>query len=628
MKKIFTSSLLVMMAAGLPLTAQAQQEEKEFERFMEEQTAKFDQFVEDNEREFLDFMRKPWSKHEASKPMVKRTKPEPIKPVVYDPSKASKDKEAVCLQIEEILEGSTAESERNKATTKVKDVADITFEKDPVIGKKRKPTTTVIEEKVVVEVPYEGPKVIGAQKEEGKQDKDNNEGGSGKEDMTPGKNPAVRPEGEVDKKPLVVVEEVLEEKKPTVTPVQKEEPLTEGGKQAETKPVTTPTAPVTTPAKPVTIPTTPAVTPTTPAVVPAGRADGTPVLFFDRQYKVSSALKGRCKVRGTTENNLADAYETLYKSNYQDLVKDIRQLSTDLRLNDWGTYTLIKSVSDAFCNDDTSSILMQQFLLNQMGFKARTAREAGSNKLLLFMATNCTIYAHPYYKIGGQTFYCMNGTKPSSFYMCEMDAPSARSTVKMTQDKAPAFSGTTKTSVHQAKNSSARTTIEVPKALMDYYMSFPQCEYNVYSQAAVNPEIEAKLVAQLGPLVEGKSQTEAANILIDFIQSGFDYATDQQQFGFEKPFFVEEVFYYPLCDCEDRSIFYQYIVKKLLGLDVVLLSYPGHLATAVRFTEPVNGDYVMVGNQKYTVCDPTYIGAPIGSTMPQYKTAQVKVLKY
>ena len=73
---------------------------------------------------------------------------------------------------------------------------------------------------------------------------------------------------------------------------------------------------------------------------------------------------------------------------------------------------------------------------------------------------------------------------------------------------------------------------------------------------------------------------------------------------------------------------FSYLVRKLMGLDVVLLDYPDHIATAVRFKGNVGGDYLMVNNQKYTVCDPTYIGASIGMTMPMFKNVAAKVLRY
>ena len=101
----------------------------------------------------------------------------------------------------------------------------------------------------------------------------------------------------------------------------------------------------------------------------------------------------------------------------------------------------------------------------------------------------------------------------------------------------------------------------------------------------------------------------------------------KRQFGKERAFFADETFFYRYSDCEDRAILYSVLVRDLLGLDVVLLHYPLHLATAVRFESDVVGDHIAIDGVKYTVCDPTYIGAPIGDLASKYKRSKVEVIK-
>jgi hypothetical protein len=60
---------------------------------------------------------------------------------------------------------------------------------------------------------------------------------------------------------------------------------------------------------------------------------------------------------------------------------------------------------------------------------------------------------------------------------------------------------------------------------------------------------------------------------------------------------------------------------------VVLLHYPGHLATAVHFNENVQGDYLTIAGKQFIVCDPTYIGANIGNAMEEYKHVNAKVIQ-
>lgn len=42
--------------------------------------------------------------------------------------------------------------------------------------------------------------------------------------------------------------------------------------------------------------------------------------------------------------------------------------------------------------------------------------------------------------------------------------------------------------------------------------------------------------------------------------------------------------------------------------------------------EDIRGDYLLRDGKKYTVCDPTYIVAPIGATMPRIDNQTAKVI--
>jgi hypothetical protein len=67
-------------------------------------------------------------------------------------------------------------------------------------------------------------------------------------------------------------------------------------------------------------------------------------------------------------------------------------------------------------------------------------------------------------------------------------------------------------------------------------------------------------------------------------------------------------------------------VKKTLGLNTVLLGYPNHVACGVSFDKPVEGDAFSFEGVDYTVCDPTFINAPIGATMPRYKNTNPTIV--
>lgn len=68
------------------------------------------------------------------------------------------------------------------------------------------------------------------------------------------------------------------------------------------------------------------------------------------------------------------------------------------------------------------------------------------------------------------------------------------------------------------------------------------------------------------------------------------------------------------------------LVRDLLGLKTALVYYPGHLASAVCFTENVTGDYLLVGDNIYLICDPTYINVSVGEAMPNMDNKKAKVI--
>lgn len=408
--------------------------------------------------------------------------------------------------------------------------------------------------------------------------------------------------------------------KPQPTPSPKPTPT-----PTPSKPTPVP-APVTpTPSKPTpTQPTTPK-----PSTSPlySGGAGRTKINFMGVDYHVSNALDKAVTLKGIDENSLADGLETLYKSNYKPLLEDLRTMRSRDLGNDWALYLVVKQIAEKF-GGKNESVLMRQFLLNNLGFRARMAKVIQKNALTLLVAPASQLYGCAFISEGGAKFYDVEADQPYSYKMCAKEAPDAKHKIDMSMRQTPRFGGTRKSSSHQGERYKAAASASVPVELMEFYKRLPQCDYSVYATAKVDKKFSDEVLDALRPAIKGKSEREAANILLDFVQSGFEYATDPEQFGYEKPFFVEELFYYPYCDCEDRSMLYRYLVKELLGLDVILLDYPNHIATAVRFNGDVPGDFVVGGGGKYIVCDPTFIGAPVGMAMPQFKNVAADLLKY
>ena len=656
----------------------------DFDDFVNSEIASFDKFIDDANKQFISFLRNPWKEFDSKKPVEKRVKPEPVKPVVYD-EKKDPDSTPVELTIEEILGQSTKESKQRPQGRVIDGGEKVTFDKphkkvdntnkrrQPVDTESEKPQPVVKPETpapVPAPVPTPQP-AAPATKPTCPNAKPTCPNAKPAAPATKPTCPNAKPTCPNAKPACPNAKPACPNAKPTcpnakpacpnakpAAPATKPtcpnakpacpnaKPTCPNAKPAcpnakPAAPATKPTCPNAKPACPNAQPaaptTKPVVVPVTPPAVkpsaPTGElftasTDKQMVNFCGQKVYVDKSLKGVCSIGNMRENAIADAYEAMCKADYKALVDDCRKVKKELNLNDWGIFLFVREASKTLCTDENAAVVMQQFLLNELGYKSKMARRADRNQMLLFVAADCQVYGHPYFTKDGLNYYNLTSNESCQFYMCQEDSPKAKSKLNMQVNHAPALNAGMVNSVHKNRSGSVAVSVDVPKSLMEFYGSMPQCDYSVYVNAEVNPSVASKVLSTLAPLVNGKGEAEAANLLINFVQTGFQYATDQEQFGYEKPFFVEELFYYPYCDCEDRSVLYSYLVRNLLKLDVVLLDYPNHIATAVCFNENVSGDFVTVGGKKYVVCDPTYIGASIGKAMPQFKNVAAKVLKY
>ena len=584
--------LAVTALASIPLSAQVVTDD--FDKFIQEENASFDKFIDDANKEFIEFLRHPWKKAEAKKPVERHTKPEPPKPVIYDEQKHPEDTPPVELTIKDILNQTTIEGQQ-RPTVEVKNVDQLTFDKPtPKAQPQPKPTP----KPTVIVAKQNTPTIIGG---------NTPKAGHAKPQATPVKPQPVAPKAE----PTTPA-------KPQATP-DKPQPVA-------------PKAEPTTPAKPQATPVKPQPKPKAKTAMQSSLQKefypSVAINYCNTKLYIDASMKGVINITSSQECAVADGYEALCRSNYKPLIANCQQAQKDFRLNDWGVFLFVKTAAEALCNDENSCIVMQQFLLNELGYRAKMARRGDRNQLLLFVATDCMVYGHPYFTKEGLNYYNINGTEACTFYMCNQDSKKAKTPVAMRLNNVPALNSGVVSRQRTNKAGNVSVSVNVSKSLMDFYASMPQCDYGVYAKAPVAGSLAQEVLGTLRPLVQGKSEVDAANLLLNFVQTGFKYATDEEQFGFEKPFFVEELFYYPACDCEDRSVLFGWLVRELLGLDVVYLDYPNHIATAVQFKGDVKGDFLTVDGKRYTVCDPTYIGASIGMTMPNLRSAGVSILRY
>lgn len=324
-------------------------------------------------------------------------------------------------------------------------------------------------------------------------------------------------------------------------------------------------------------------------------------------------------------NNFADGWRRLITSEASNFAADCLKLREKYQLCDWAFFDIVQQASKKVTGDKKNeTAMLTAYVLLQCGYKVRLARDA-NNRLHVYFACNGYVIGRGGTCVDGHTYYAL--TEPSSEYIwfCDFAYPKEKvMTMAINRPMKLAYSPAATRTITAIYNPSLQVTVTPNKNLIDFYNNYPEAtldsspytRWAIYANVPASDEIVKGLYPKAKAAIAGLSQREAANVLIHLAQT-FPYGYDNEIWGGDRAFFPDETWHYPYSDCEDHAIHFSRLVRDLMGLDVALVYYPGHLAAAVAFTDPnIKGDYITYKGRRYTVCDPTYFYANIGETMP------------
>jgi len=333
-------------------------------------------------------------------------------------------------------------------------------------------------------------------------------------------------------------------------------------------------------------------------------------------------------ISSINEPHIAYYWSEIIKTDYYELIEQLLEFKNTNNLNDFAFLKLTEKISQSIHPLSANNAkLLNWFILLKSGYKAKIGY-SGNDIYLLIPVVN-TIYSYSYFVFENMKYYIFEKDKQiGSIYTYKHDYPEANRIMNFNLYKTPSLGQETlsRELKFNYEDKEFVFPIEYNKNLIDFYNVYPQGEIQIFFNAGISHEAKESLDRNLDSLLTTMDELESANFLLNFTQTAFDYETDEQQFGYEKFFFPEEIFHYAYADCEDRSVFFSFLVSEYLRLPVAGLNYPGHIATAVKFNETAKGYYYIIDNEKYVVCDPTYINAPIGACMPEFINSDVNII--
>lgn len=443
--------------------------------------------------------------------------------------------------------------------------------------------------------------------------------------------PEVKPEPKPEPKPEVKAEpkpEVKPQPKPETKPArpaiptrpeEKPKPKTPAEPAQPAKPAT-PAQPAT-PAKP-TAPVAPAKPVET--VKPAAPAEwefdfyGIPVEMSKPQIAIKNSI-------GNPSKELGEQWRALKESpSVGKAVAEIEKKSKEMGLNSYLTFRfaeqyLRQAVPTA---NDFSRFSAIHYIMSALGYDVRLGHTKDGTPIFL-MPFSQMVYGSYQINLNGvaYTAFLPDGKEPDgslgAIYTPQLPGGGdhgRKSDLKLNGLNLPFVAHN-----FDIEGGGIHITGQVNKNLFKMLYRYPQMPTQDFASSTLDKELREGIVAQVREQLSGKNEVDAVNALMGFFHHGFQYATDQQRHGFEKPYFLEENLYYDRNDCEDRAIFFTYLLWHALGKENMLIAYPNHESAAVRLDSKSSGTAYNHGGAQFFSADPTYINSSVGMCSDRYK---------
>lgn len=305
------------------------------------------------------------------------------------------------------------------------------------------------------------------------------------------------------------------------------------------------------------------------------------------------------------------------------LLDALKPKMESMGLNDYLMYEFLCAYMDSKFPEAASAPKMSvvHYLLSQMGYSARIGMAVRSGDPVLLMPMKQKVYGKMYMPVDGENHYIFTspGANIAGQGVATCDLPKLANSGKKFDLVVKELNLPMKEHPFDVNYGGISLKGVVNENLMPLVYRYPQMETADYAVSVLDSSLRKSLVEQLKAQLGGKDKLTATNDLLQFVQSGFEYATDDNFHGFEKPYFLEENLYYPKNDCEDRAIFYTYMLWNALGVENQMLFFPGHESASVCIDGNVGGTSYEHEGKRYYISDPTYIGSRTGQCMPQYE---------
>ena len=358
---------------------------------------------------------------------------------------------------------------------------------------------------------------------------------------------------------------------------------------------------------------------------------------YGTRMQVRLDASQRFHLKGVTENDVADGWQLLSGQAYNNLLRDCLSLRIKHNLCDWAYLNMLQQLSESFLGKGTpEAVLMQAFLFNQSGYKARLGRSR-TNRLYLLVASNHVIYKQKYFQIKDELFYPLQYEENGLFiYTAQYPGEQTMSLVVGKEQKFDVA----ETEPHRLVSKggdSLEVALQFNSNLMNFYLNYPQSHINndettkwtFFATTPISERVKNQLYPVLEKAIAGKSKRDASECSDSLCSDSFLNTSLTMRCG-------EMIILSSLKKhCSILSVivkigwYFMQLWSVILHLDTILALLSGPFGHGLCLEEEVGGKTLQFGGKTYVYCEPTCSGyAPVGWCPPALSALSPVVIAY
>ena len=315
------------------------------------------------------------------------------------------------------------------------------------------------------------------------------------------------------------------------------------------------------------------------------------------------------------QTTVKDFLQKINASNYQPVVNALLNYKKEHKPDDWLYYQLIRKTAQHLSPKAENYIrytLYKWFLLTKSGYDAFLC--TAGEQILFYVQSDENIYNIPFRLKNGKQYVCLNyhdygniDFEKTVFSEIDIKIPQAKNSFSYKLTRLPDFKEndySSKELLFTYNDVKYRFNIKLNKEVKNIFTNYPVVDYANYFNAPLSKETYSTLIPALKKNIRGMSTRNGVDYLMNFTRYALSFEADAAHFGQEKRLTPEQTLLYEKSDCEDRAALFFYLVKEIYDLPMILLVYPNHVTTAIRFNKPI-GKTILYNGHRYSVCEPT-----------------------